>query len=458
MAGFTRFCAVFLDIFTRFCNNKDMKRDIYKQLLDWKNDILRKPLILKGARQTGKTYVLKEFGGKEFENMAYFNFEEEPALKKFFENSLNPAKILEKLSIYSEKAITPDRTFIFFDEIQESPRALTSLKYFSEMDEKYYIVSAGSLLGIKVGVSSPFPVGKVTFLDLYPFSFGEFLDGLGKEKLRSLLDNVSALEPIDDVFHQELIEHLKLYFYVGGMPEAIKHYNVDKDLKKVRDVHRDILQGYENDFRKHSSKSDVMKITEIWGSIPVQLAKENKKFKYSEISKYARAREYNDMIIWLENAGLVYKSYKIKTPKLPLSGYREENIFKLFLIDVGLLGAMLNLSPKSIIEGNTLFSEYNGAYTENFVAQELVTNGFGSLYYWASERTAEVDFVLVYGEDIYPFEVKSGTSRQKKSLKIYGQKYKNSVLSMATPRNFKHDGEIRNYPLYAISQFPKIKC
>ena len=431
-----------------------MKRDIYKKLLDWKNDPLRKPLILKGARQTGKTYILKEFAKKEFEYIAYFNFEEEPALRGLFKDTLNPGKILEKLSIYSEKTINPNKTLIFFDEIQESPRALTALKYFSESDEKYYIVSAGSLLGIKVGAASSFPIGKVAFLDLYPFSFGEFLGGLGKEKLRSLLDNISVFNPIDEVFHQEFIEYLKLYFYVGGMPEAINRYNVDKDLNKIREIHKGILKGYENDFRKHSSKAESIKLTGTWRAIPVQLAKVNKKFKYSEISRYARAREYNDMVTWLEDAGLVHKTYNIKAPKLPLSGCKKENIFKLFLLDVGLLGAMLNLSSKSIIEGNTLFSEYNGAYTENFIAQELIANGFEDLYYWTSARMAEVDFVLLCGENIYPLEVKAGTGRQKKSLNVYGQKYKNSVLSMATTRNFKHDGKIYNYPLYAISLFP----
>ena len=241
-----------------------MKRDIYKQLLDWKNDPLRKPLILKGARQTGRTYILKEFGKREFEHIAYFNFEEDPALKNFFDGAINPGKILEKLSIYGEKAISPGKTLIFFDEIQEAPRALTSLKYFSELDEKYYIVSAGSLLGAKLGASPSFPTGKVDFLDLYPFSFGEFLDGLGKEKLRILLDDVADFDPIDDIFHRELIDYLKLYFYIGGLPEAINRYNNDKNLNEIRKIHKGILQGYENDFSKHSAKSDSVKLTGAW--------------------------------------------------------------------------------------------------------------------------------------------------------------------------------------------------
>jgi uncharacterized protein len=431
-----------------------MKRDIYKHLINWKTDPLRKPLILEGARQTGKTYILKQFGKKEFQQTIYLNFEEEPALKSFFENTLNPSKILEKISIYSEKTIDPKTTLIFFDEIQECPRALTSLKYFSEMDTGYNVVSAGSLLGIKVGADSPFPTGKVNFLDLYPFSFGEFLDGLGKEKLRKLLCGVSEFTPIDDAFHQELIECLKLYFYVGGMPEAINRYNADKNLDEIRKIQREILKGYENDFRKHSDKSETAKLSATWRAVPVQLAKENKKFKYAEISQYARAREYNNIVVWLEDTGLVYRSYNIDTPKLPLSGYKKENIFKLFLLDVGLLGAMLNLSSKSIIEGNALFSEYNGAYTENFVAQELKANGFKELYYWTISRLAEVDFVLLHEEGVYPLEVKAGTGKRKKSLKMYGQKYKDSVLSVASLRNFKKDGDMYNYPLYAVCKFP----
>ncbi len=433
-----------------------MKRDIYKNLIDWKNNPNRKPLLLKGARQVGKTYILKEFGKKEFKNTAYFNFEENPDLRKFFEGSLTSKKIVEKLSIYQEKKIYPESTLIFFDEIQESPRTLTSLKYFSEAEEQYNIVSAGSLLGIKLGQSAPFPVGKVTCLNLYPFSFGEFLDGIGKNQLRDFLKDVPALKPVDEVFHKQLLESLRMYFYIGGIPEAIKQYNTDKDLANVRKVQNDLLTGYEDDFRKHTSESVTIKLTNTWKTIPIRLAKENKKFKFSEINKHSKAREYNEIITWLEDAGIVYKSYNIQTPRLPLSGYKKENIFKLFLLDVGLLGAMLKLTSKTIFEGNELFQYYNGAFTENYVAQELVANGFNDLYYWTSKRSAEVDFVISYDEKIYPLEVKSGTGLQSKSLKVYGEKYGNSLLSRATVKNFKHDGNIRNYPLYSISHFPKL--
>jgi len=433
-----------------------MKRDIYKELIEWKNTSDHKPLILGGARQVGKTYILKEFGKNEFKNLAYFNFEENPELINFFDDTLNVQKILEKLSLYQEKKIDAKKTLIFFDEIQEAPRALTSLKYFAESDEQFNIVSAGSLLGIKLRQSSPFPVGKVIELNLFPFSFGEFLDGIGKNRLRRFLNNISELTPVDEVFHKQLLELVRIYFYVGGMPAAIKQYNLDGDLNKVRKIQDGLLSGYEKDFSKHSNEGVAIKLTRIWRTLPIQLAKENKKFKFSEIEKSARAREYNEIITWLEDAGLVYKSYNIHTPKLPLAGYREENIFKLFLLDVGLLAAMLKLSSKTITEGNILFRDYNGAFTENYVAQELVAVGYRDIYYWTSQRAAEVDFVIENDEQIYPLEVKSGTSLQNKSLIIYGQKYKNSILSRATIKNFKHDGNICNYPLYSISHFPKL--
>lgn len=434
-----------------------MNRDIYKKLLEWKKENNNKPLILQGARQVGKTYILIEFAKNEFKNIAYFDFDKNPELRNFFKESLTPKKIIEKLSIYQERKITPEDTLIIFDEIQESPRTITSLKYFNESEEKYNVVSAGSLLGVKIGQSAPFPVGKVVFLELYPFSFGEFLESIGKKELRRLLDEVKELKPIEDIFHKQLIENLKMYLYIGGMPEPIKQYNADQDLNKVRKIQNDLLKGFENDFKKHTTEAVTIKLTNTWNTIPNQLAKENKKFKFSEISRNARAREYNEIITWLVDAGLVYKSYNIEVPKLPLSGYKQENIFKIFLLDVGLLGAMLDLSAKTIIEGEKLFAEYNGVFTENFVAQELVANGVKNLYYWTSKRLAEIDFLLPYDEKIYPLEVKSGSNIRSKSLKVYRDKYKNSILSRATLKNFKHDGNIYNYPLYSIAHFPKLK-
>ncbi len=431
-----------------------MKRDIYKSLLQWKNDAGRKPLILKGARQVGKTYILKAFGDKEYQNVAYFNFEEDPNLIDFFQGRIQTDKIIQKLSIYLESNIVPEKTLIIFDEIQNSPATLNSLKYFHENANHYHIATAGSLLGIKVGQSAPFPVGKVNFLDLFPFSFGEFLESIGKSQLRHYLQEKKDFQSIEAGFHEDLTDFLRLYFFIGGMPEAILKYTTGRDLKKVRKVQNEILSAYAFDFSKYASKSDAIKITNIWNAIPGQLAKENKKFMFSRITKNARARDYLESLQWLVDAGLVYKSYNVKVPKIPLNGYREENIFKIFLLDTGLLGAMLDLSQKTIIEGNRLFTEYNGAFTESFVAQELKVNYQKDLHYWAGKSTAEVDFIIQLHEQVFPLEVKSGFSKKKKSLKIYGEKFNPPVLSRATLMNFKHDGNIKNYPLYGLSLFP----
>ncbi len=431
-----------------------MKRNIYQNLLAWKRSNRRKPLILKGARQVGKTYILKKFGESEYANVAYFNFEEDPGLRDFFRGRIQPEKIIEKLSIYLESSIFPEKTLVIFDEIQNSPETLSSLKYFCESANAYHIAAAGSLLGIKVGQSAPFPVGKVNFLDLYPFSFGEYLQGLGKTQLYDYLTCKADFASLATSFHEDLLDRLKMYFFVGGMPEAIVQYKNSKDLQQVREVQREILTAYSFDFSKYAATPEAMKIIQIWNAIPDQLAQENKKFKFSEISKNARAREYSEAIQWLVDTGLVHKCYNIKTPKLPLSGYRKENIFKLYVLDVGILGAMLNISQRTIVAGNRLFSEYNGAFVENFAAQEFIAHHHRELYYWASGSSAEVDFIIPYDELIFPLEVKAGLSKKKKSLKIYGERYQPPVLSRATAMNFRQDADICNYPLYGVFLFP----
>jgi len=433
-----------------------MRRDLYANLIKWKTSDRRKPLILRGARQVGKTYLLKEFGRNEYETVAYFNFEEDPGLKDFFKGRIQTEKIIEKLSIYLEANILPEKTLLIFDEIQSSPETLNSLKYFNEKANQYHIAAAGSLLGIKLGQSAPFPVGKVNFMDLYPFSFGEYLEGIGKMQLRQFLQRKTSFEPIESTFHEELIDHLKMYYFIGGMPEAILQYKKDGDLNTVRLIQQEILTAYEMDFSKYASKSDAIKITHVWKTIPGQLAKENKKFKFSEISKHARARDYNDSIQWLADAGLAYKCFNITTPKLPLSGYREEHTFKLFVLDTGLRCAMLNISPTTIVDGNALFSEYNGAFVENYVAQEFIVQGHQEIYYWTSNNKAEVDFIIAYTDLIFPFEVKSGMSTKTKSLRMYGEKYNPPALSRTNLRNFNQDHKINNYPLYAVSLFPRL--
>lgn len=433
-----------------------MKRYIYKNLLEWKNDTGRKPLILKGARQVGKTYILREFGKNEYQDLAYFNFEENPNLKELFKGILTPSNILEKLSIDFGRKILPEKTLIVFDEVQESPETLTSLKYFYELSNEYHIIASGSLLGIKLGQQRAFPVGKVNLLHLYPLSFGEYLDGIGKSMLNELINNKVDFNKIEKIYHDKLIEDLKMYLFIGGMPEPIKQYIQNGDLNKVRKIQKEILQGYAEDFTKHTSKPDAIKIINIWNTIPKQLAKENKKFTFSDLNKNARLRDYNEAIQWLISAGYIYKSYRIKIPNFPLKGYIEENIFKLFLLDVGLLGAMLDLTQKTIIEGNKLFLWYNGVFTENFVAQELIENGQSDLYYWVSKDTAEVDFIIPYKEDVFPLEVKAGSNTKAKSIKVYNEKYNPRFLSRTSQNNFNKAEKYCDYPLYAVSLFPNL--
>jgi len=427
---------------------------MYSELLAWKSRKQRKPLILQGARQVGKTFIIKEFGQNEYERVAYFNFEEDPGLMEFFEGSLDPFSIIEKLSIASGTKITPEETLIILDEIQEAPAALTSLKYFCESASEYHIIASGSLLGILLGQERSFPVGKVNILHLYPLSFLEFLSGIGKPLLREMIQNKNDFTKLDNKFHQELLSDLKMFMFIGGMPEAVNQYRESRDLDLVRQVLQEILQGYESDFAKHTSKTEAIKLSQVWKTIPGQLAKENKKFMFSDVKKHAQARDYNEAIEWLLKCGFIHKSYRVHVPELPLSSYIEENVFKLFRLDTGLLAAMFNISAKTIVEGNDLFSRYNGAFTENYIAQELIKNGFSQLYYWTSGNKAEIDFLLPYQEHVYPLEVKSGFNARSKSLRIYYDKYQPDFISRTSLLNFAKTNEYRDYPLYAVAMFP----
>ncbi len=426
-----------------------MERDIYKQLLAWRSSARRKPLVLLGARQVGKTYILKTFAEKKYENLVYLDFDADPALADLFADTLNPQNILRLLSIKFTADIKPGKTLLVFDEVQECPAALNSLKYFNESANEFHVIAAGSLLGIKLKNIKGFPVGKVNFLALYPLSFCEFLTALGKQQLRDYLAEQTRCTPIAEPFHLELIKLLKTYMFVGGMPEAVASYIANDNFIEVRTIHNEILKAYTLDFAKHAPLNQIMKITQTWDSVINQLAKENKKFIFSVISKSVRAREYETAIQWLVDAGLIYKSYNITVPKLPLEAYSNKNAFKIFLLDVGLLGAMGNTTPQIIIEGDKLFAEYNGAFTENFVAQELVCNNH-NLYYWTSEGIAEVDFIIKKDNSILPLEVKAGISKQKKSLQLYAQKYRPTLLLRASLRNLKQDNEVCNYPLYML--------
>lgn len=431
-----------------------MKRDIYKLLSDWKQSSRRKPLVLNGARQVGKTYSLKHFGKESYKNTVYLNFERNEKLNQFFEQTLDPKQLIKTLSIYTEIDIEPQETLLIFDEIQECPKALNSLKYFYEDANEYHVVAAGSLLGVKTAGEKGFPVGKVNFLHLYPLTFFEFLEALGHEKTRVFLEEYSTFDPLPNPMHEKLIELLKLYFFVGGMPEAVAEYVKSSKLNVVRKIQEEILDAYERDFAKHAPAHEIMKITTVWTQVHRQLAKENKKFIFSAIRKSARGRDYEEAIHWLLDAGLIHKSFLVSAPKFPLSAYADNNIFKIFLADVGLLGAQSNLSPQAILEGDLLFTEFKGALTENFVAQELIATRHLKPYYWTSEGTAEVDFLIEDDHAIYPLEVKAGASLKKKSLLVYKQKYEPLKLIRTTTMNLKHDGDVYNYPLYLISRCP----
>ncbi len=343
---------------------------------------------------------------------------------------------------------------MIFDEIQECPKALNSLKYFCEEANEYHVVAAGSLLGVKTSGEKGFPVGKVNFLTMYPLTFFEFLDALNQEKMRSFLEEYSSYEPLPNPIHEKLLQLLKFYFFVGGMPEAVAYYAKSERLSIVREIQQEILNAYEKDFAKHAPPHEIMKITGVWKQIHRQLAKENKKFIFAAIRKSARGRDYEEAIQWLSDAGLIYKSYLVESPKFPLSAYAANDTFKIFLADVGLLGAQSNLPPQIIIDGDLLFTEFKGALTENFVAQELIATKHKDPYYWTSQGIAKIDFLIEEDHEIYPLEVKASASQKKKSLLVYNQKYTPTKLMRATTMNLKHDGDIYNYPLYLISRFP----
>ncbi|NGX51132.1 MAG: hypothetical protein K1060chlam2_00990 [Chlamydiae bacterium] len=429
-----------------------MERDIYQLLEKWKRSNRRKPLVLNGARQVGKTYSLRQFGRTSYEKIAYLNFEREEKIAQYFEDTLDPKQLIKILSIHAEVEIEPHRTLLILDEIQECPKALNSLKYFCEEANEYHVVAAGSLLGVKIAKEKGFPVGKVNFLHMYPLTFFEFLSALGHEKTRRFLEEYHSYEPIPIPMHDKLLQILKLYFFIGGMPEAVAEYAKSESLNVVREVQLEILDAYERDFAKHVPPKELMKLSAVWKQVHRQLAKENKKFIFAAIRKSARGREYEEAIQWLLDAGLIHKSYLVNSPKFPLSAYANNNIFKIFLADVGLLGAQSNLSPQIIIDGDILFTEFKGALTENYVAQELIATRDREPYYWASEGRAEIDFLIEEDHEIYPLEVKAGTSQKKKSLLIYNQKYAPSKLIRASTMNLKHDGKIYNYPLYLISR------
>lgn len=432
-----------------------MERTLISQLLKWKNSSGRKPLILEGARQVGKTWLLKEFGKEYFEDVCYINFEQNDMLEDVFAGNLKPQHILEQLSIYNGKMIKPERTLIIFDEVQEMPRALTSLKYFCEEAPEYAICCAGSLLGIALHEGTSFPVGKTDFLHLYPLSFKEFLLA-NKESM--LVDYISKGNRNINTFVPRLTDYLKKYMIIGGMPAVVMEWLDSKDYNKVNRIQRELISAYQKDFSKHAPKNMVEKIRYVWNSIPSQLAKENKKFVYGLVREGARAREYEDAIMWLCDAGEIIRTHNVSKPDVPVSAYADLKSFKVFLLDVGLLRAMSNVSPKLILEGSRIFEEFKGALTEQYVCQELqlFDESLQTNYYWASSATAEVDFLVSDGLDVYPLEAKAGFTMNAKSLKLYKDKYspKWALRTSLLPYERNEESKCINIPLYMLFTLP----
>lgn len=427
-----------------------MKRFVLDELQKWKSSKRRKPLIVKGARQVGKTWALQEFGRSFPDGYAYFNFDKDAEYRQFFQSTKDARRILQNLAMASGQKITTD-TLIIFDEIQACPEALNSLKYFCEDAPEYFVASAGSLLGIKL--SQGFPVGKVDFLEMGPMTFTEYLLADGAENLAEYLSGINEIAPIPDAFFNPLVEKLKMYFVVGGMPEPVLVWTEDGDIKETDRVLSNILMSYENDFAKHADPTDVPKIQLIWDSLPSQLARENKKFLYSAVKDGARAREYENALNWLYNADLVRKTFRISKPGLPLSAYDDLTAFKIYMSDVGLLRKHSHLATSTFAEYNRLFTEFKGALTENFVLQSLSRQLETEPRYWA-DAPYEVDFVVQLDNDIIPVECKAGTNVKSTSLKKYSRQYTEQTPLMVrfSLMNLSLDGNLLNIPLFLVDR------
>ncbi len=432
-----------------------MKRHILKKLELWKTHPKRKPLIIQGARQVGKTWAMKEFGRRHFDKVAYINFDHNPRMQALFEQDFNIDRLILGLQIESGVDIDPIDTLLIFDEIQAVPKAISSLKYFYENAPDYAIIAAGSLLGVSIHHQASFPVGKVDFLALYPMDFEEFLQAMNQERLLSLIQHRDW--SMMQIMKSQLIDLLRLYYAVGGMPEAVQTFIDTQNLDAVRNVQRALLMAYEQDFSKHISDTQTLqRVRAMWQSIPIQLAKENKKFIYSELQKGARSKDYEIALQWLIDSGLVHKVDRIKKPHLPISAYAD-GAFKLFMLDVGLLGAMSELDFTVLLEANRLFSEFKGALTEQYVLQQLMVVQPYRVHYWAKEKgTAEVDFVVQYAQSVVPIEVKAEENLKSKSLKVYVDDYQPTWALRFSMADFREQEWMMNVPLYAIGAFGQL--
>ncbi len=432
-----------------------MYRIAIEKLLKWKASKRRKPLIIEGARQVGKTWLMKEFGKQAYRDAVYINFDSNFRMAELFASDLDTDRLIMGLELYAGRKIDPDNTLLIFDEVQEVPRALTSLKYFCENAPEYHIICAGSLFGIALHEGTSFPVGKVDFLKLYPLSFREFLMATDKERFAELLDK-RDFQMIAN-FRRIYIDALKHYYFVGGMPEAVQSFAENKDFNEVRDIQKRILVAYEQDFSKHAPNELVPKIRMLWNSIPSQLAKENKKFIYGLVREGARAKEYETAIMWLSDCGLIHKVSRASTVGIPLKAYEDLKAFKLFIVDVGLLSCMSGLSQRILLDGNDLFVEFKGALTEQYVCQQLKAIDDLNVYYYTNDRgSCEVDFVVDTGELILPVEVKAEVNLKAKRLKTYREKFSPPVSIRTAMTDYKKEKWLINLPLYAIEEITKI--
>lgn len=428
-----------------------MYRTAIEKLLKWKQNKHRKPMIIEGARQVGKTWLMKEFGQQAYADTVYINFDSNSRMAELFASDLDTERLIMGLELYAGHKIDPDNTLLIFDEVQEVPRALSSLKYFYENAPQYHIVCAGSLLGIALHQGTSFPVGKVDFMNLYPLSFREFLMANGQERFAELIDK-RDFQMITS-FKLTYIDALKHYYYVGGMPEAVQSFTENKDFNEVREIQRRILMAYEQDFSKHAPNEIVPRLRMIWNSIPSQLAKKNKKFIYGLVREGARAKDYEAAIMWLSDCGLVHKISRVNTAGIPLRAYEDLKAFKLFVVDVGLLGCMAGLRQHTLLDGNDLFVEFKGALTEQYVCQQLKNIEDLDIYYYTNDRgSCEIDFVVDTGGKIVPVEVKAEVNLRAKSLKSYQEKFSPEISVRTSMADYKKEEWLVNLPLYAIDQ------
>lgn len=428
-----------------------MYRTAMEQLMKWKESRCRKPLIIEGARQVGKTWLMKEFGRTAYADTVYINFDSNSVMAELFAADLEPKRLILGLELYAGRKIDPESTLLIFDEVQEVPRALAALKYFHENAPQYHIVCAGSLLGIALHEGTSFPVGKVDFLKLYPLSFREFLMAMHQEQFAQLLSQRDY--GMVTSFRQTYLDALRYYFFVGGMPEAVQSFADNQDFNEVRAIQKRILAAYEQDFSKHAPSDVVPRLRMLWNSIPSQLARENKKFLYGLVREGARAKDYEAALLWLCDCGLVHRVSRVSAAGIPLRAYEDLRAFKLFVLDVGLLGCMAGLRQRTLLEGSALFVEFKGALTEQYVCQQLKTVEGLELYYYTNDRSScEVDFVVDTGERVIPVEVKAEVNLKARSLKTYRDKFSPEVCVRTSMADYKKEEWLVNLPLYAIDQ------